>query len=75
MNFQMLFLFLISIILLLSSSCQKEFNPIPKGNGKLNSIYSHQNKTNIFFIFLNFRHGARSPIFLINSTTDMIGGN
>ena len=71
----MLFLILTSIILLFSLSCQKEFNPIPEGNGKLNSIYSHQNETNLFFIFLNFRHGARSPIFLINSTTDMIGGN
>ena len=75
MNFQMLFLFLTSIFLLLSLSFQKEFNPIPEGNGKLNSIYSHQNETNLFFIFLNFRHGARSPIFLINRTTDMIGGN
>ena len=66
MNFQMLFLILTSIILLFSLSCQKEFNPIPEGNGKLNSIYSHQNETNLFFIFLNFRNGARSPIFLIN---------
>lgn len=77
MDFQMMFLFITLIILLFSLSYENEneFNPLPEGNGKLNSIYNHQNETNLFFIFLNFRHGARSPIFLINSTTDMMGGN
>ena len=69
----MLFLFLISIVLLLSLSYEKEFNPIPEGNGKLNSMYSHQNETNLFFIFLNFRHGARSPIFLISGEGTLFG--
>ena len=75
MKFHYFFLFKISIILLISLSIEKEFNPIPQENGKLNAEYNHQqNEKNLFFIFLNFRHGARAPIFLINDTTDMLGG-
>lgn len=75
MKFHYFFLFKIYIILLISLSIEKEFNPIPQENGKLNAEYNHQqNEKNLFFIFLNFRHGARAPIFLINDTTDMLGG-
>ena len=37
------------------------FNPLPEGNGILNSKYSHDSTDNLYFIFEHFRHGARSP--------------
>lgn len=37
------------------------FNPVPNGNGILNSHYSHHSTDNLYFIFEHFRHGARSP--------------
>ena len=37
------------------------FNPLPEGNGILNSKYSHRSTDNLYFIFEHFRHGARSP--------------
>ena len=47
---------------------------MPKGNGKLNEKYKHHNEDNLFFIFLNSRHGARSPLFLLDDHEDMLGG-
>ena len=47
---------------------------MPEGNGKLNGIYNHQNEDNLFFIFLNSRHGARTPLFLLDDHEDMLGG-
>ena len=52
-----------------------DFNPLPIGNGNLNSNYSHTSTDNLFFVFEHFRHGARSPCnggFL--NKTDDIGG-
>ena len=52
-----------------------DFNPLPFGNGNLNSNYSHTSTDNLFFVFEHFRHGARSPCnggFFNN--TDDIGG-
>lgn len=52
-----------------------DFNPLPFGNGNLNSNYSHKSTDNLFFVFEHFRHGARAPCnggFLNN--TDDIGG-
>ena len=37
------------------------FNPLPNGNGILNSNYSHKSTDNLYFVFEHFRHGARSP--------------
>ena len=37
------------------------FNPLPNGNGILNSNYSHLSTDNLYFVFEHFRHGARSP--------------
>jgi len=52
-----------------------DFNPIPEGNGKLNSHYAHKSTKNLYFIFEHFRHGARSPCRggFVNKTDD-IGG-
>ena len=51
------------------------FNPLPSGNGILNSKYSHQSTDNLYFVFEHFRHGARSPCegTFINKT-DELGG-
>ena len=63
------------IINLITFSYEQEFNPIPEGNGKLNQKYNHHNdENNLFFIFLNFRHGARAPLYFIDNNTDMLGG-
>ena len=37
------------------------FDPVPNGNGIINSKYSHHSTDNLYFIFEHFRHGARSP--------------
>ena len=76
MNFLSFFLYKILTILLISLSYEKQFNPIPKGNGKINAKYNHyrNEEDNLFFIFLTFRHGARAPNFLIDKNTDMMGG-
>ena len=51
------------------------FKPIPKGNGKLNSLYAHKSTNNLYFIFEHFRHGARSPCNggFVNKTDDLGG--
>ena len=51
------------------------FNPLPNGNGILNSNYSHQSTDNLYFVFEHFRHGARSPCegTFINKTDDLGG--
>ena len=64
----------ILIILITFSYGDDEFNPIPLGNGKLNARYNHgSEEDNLFFIFLSFRHGARSPLYM-EDKTDMLGG-
>ena len=49
------------------------FHPLPKGNGELNSNYSHNSTDNLYFVFEHFRHGARSPCEgkFINKTDDL----
>lgn len=75
MNFSS-FIFKILIIKLISFSIEFQFNPIPEGNGKLNSEYNHKSEeNNLFFIFLSFRHGARASLYLIDDYNDMLGGN
>ena len=74
-NSHFILILLIITIILIQISNEIEFNPIPEGNGKLNQEYSHKNENNLFFIFLNFRHGARSSVHLINDYNDMLGGN
>jgi len=51
------------------------FNPIPDGNGILNSKYEHHSSDNLYFVFEHFRHGARSPCEgkFINKTDDLKG--
>ena len=66
--------FFFFIFTLISLTTQKKINPIPEGNGKLNENYNHQNEDNLFFIFLNSRHGARTPLFLLDDHEDMLGG-
>ena len=66
-----LYLFFIVFEFIYSS----KFNPLPKGNGILNSPYAHKSVDNLYFIFEHFRHGARSPCngeFINN--TDELGG-
>ena len=57
-------------------SFEEQFNPIPEGNGILNAKYGHTTEEkNLFFVFIHFRHGARSPIYLRSDNhTDMLGG-
>ena len=74
-NSHFILILLIITIILIQISKEIEFNPIPEGNGKLNQEYSHQNENNLFFIFLNFRHGARASLHLIDDYNDMLGGN
>ena len=77
MNYFYFVLFIICSILLISFSFEDdEFNPIPENNGILNEQYNHYRniEDNLFFIFLNFRHGARSPIYFKSNKTDMLGG-
>ena len=74
MNNISFFLFHALLIILISFSYGDDFNPIPKGNGKLNARYNHiSEEDNLFFIFLSFRHGARAPLY-ITDKTDMLGG-
>ena len=40
----------------------------------MDEIYKHQNEDNLFFIFVNSRHGARTPLFLLDRHEDMLGG-
>ena len=57
-----IFYFFLFNLFYISYSSENFFNPLPKGNGKYNAQYSHNNNTNnLFFIFEHFRHGARSP--------------
>jgi hypothetical protein len=68
-----LLLFIINISLILSS--KDEFIPLKPGNGILNQPYNHtSNEKNLFFIFLNLRHGARSPLSLNKKHNDILGG-
>ena len=65
--------FIFSILFNISFS--SKINPIPSGNGKLNSKYSHKSSDNLFFIFEHFRHGARTTCEgkIINNK-DILGG-
>ena len=75
MNNISFFLFHALLIILISFSYGDDFNPIPKGNGKLNARYNHiSEEDNLFFIFLSFRHEARAPLYTITDKTDMLGG-
>jgi hypothetical protein len=63
------------VVTLIVFTIEQKFNSIPEGNGKLNDVYNHTyEEDNLFFIVLNFRHGARAPLFLIDNYTDMLGG-
>lgn len=69
------FLIKIILIILITFSIQEKINPIPEGNGILNAEYNHQNdENNLFFIFLTFRHGARSSLYFIEPNKDMFEG-
>ena len=69
--FLLLFITIISLIL----SEEEQFIPLKPGNGILNQPYNHtSNEKNLFFIFLNLRHGARSPLSLNKKHNDMLGG-
>ena len=72
MNFLSFFLFQIII----TFSFEEPLNPIPEGNGLLNAKYNHSiEEKNLFFVFIHFRHGARTPIYLRRDNhTDMLGG-
>lgn len=63
-------------ILLLVFPSESKYNPIPKGNGILNAPYNHtkNEENNLYFVFLNLRHGARSPLILKKNHTDLFGG-
>ena len=68
------FLIIITKISFLFSS-EEQFNPLKPGNGILNQPYNHTSKEkNLFFIFLNIRHGARSPLALLDKHKDLLGG-
>ena len=65
------FIFIISFIF----SSEEQFNPIVPGNGIFDQAYNHTSEEkNLFFIFLNVRHGARSPLKLNKKHFDMFGG-
>jgi len=69
--FLLLFIAIISLIF----SEEEQFIPLKPGNGILNQPYNHTSKEkNLFFIFLNLRHGARSPLSLNKKHNDMLGG-
>ena len=76
MKFYSFFLkFLIANILFNLSFANSQFIPLKSGNGNLNQLYNHTSKErNLFFIFLNVRHGARSPLVLKDKHNDMLGG-
>ena len=76
MKFNSFFLkFLITNILLNLSFVTSQFNPFKSGKGILNQLYNHtSNEKNLFFIFLNIRHGARSPLVLKDKHNDILGG-
>ena len=69
-NLKTFYIFIISFIFSL-----EDFNPILPENGILNQPYNHTSKdNNLFFIFFNVRHGARSPLKLNKKHNDMFGG-
>ena len=69
-NLKTFYIFIISFIFSL-----EDFNPILPENGILNQPYNHTSQdNNLFFIFLNVRHGARSPLKLNKKHNDMFGG-
>ena len=66
---------LIIILILFDKAFQNDFIPIKQGNGILNQPYNHiSEEGNLFFIFLNLRHGARSPLLLKDRHNDILGG-
>ena len=70
-NLKTFYIFIISFIF----SSEEQFNPIAPENGILNQPYNHTSQdNNLFFIFLNVRHGARSPLKLNKKHNDMFGG-
>ena len=73
--FSTFFKILITTSILFNFSHESQFIPIQPGNGILDQLYNHtSNEKNLFFIFLNFRHGARSPLVLRNGHNDILGG-
>ena len=76
MSYFAFFLFKILPIIIISSSSEEEFKPIPDENGMLNDEYNHYNteEHNLYFIFFHFRHGARAPLYLRDNHTDMLEG-
>ena len=61
--------------ILFSFSFEDDFIPLKPENGILNQPYNHTSQEkNLFFIFLNIRHGARSPLVLKDKHNDMLGG-
>ena len=76
MNYLALFLLKILPIIIICSSSEEAFKPIPDGNGMLNDEYNHytNEENNLYFIFFHFRHGARAPLYLRDNHTDMLGG-
>ena len=76
MKFNSFFLkFLITNTLFNLSFSSFQFNSLESGNGTLNQLYNHTSKEkNLFFICLNIRHGARSPLILKDKHNDMLGG-
>ena len=70
-NLKTFYIFIISFIF----SSEEQFNPIVPGNGIFDQAYNHTSEEkNLFFIFLNVRHGARSPLKLNKKHNDMFGG-
>ena len=75
MKISSLFFLIIIIKISFLFSSEEQFNPLKPGNGILNQPYNHTSKEkNLFFIFLNIRHGARSPLALLDKHKDLLGG-
>ena len=71
----LLFYTFLSHLFYISYSYENFFDSLPKGNGKLNAKYAHNNTDNLFFIFEHFRHGARSPCTRpLYNGMDLLGG-
>ena len=75
MKFSSFFLIIIFIVISFIFSSEDKFIPLKPGNGILNQQYNHtSNEKNLFFIFINLRHGARSPLSLNKKHNDILGG-
>lgn len=75
MKFSSLFFLIFITTLTIIFSTEDKFIPLKPGNGILNQPYNHTSEeNNLFFIFLNLRHGARSPLSLKGKHKDLLGG-